>query len=250
MASTLRDLVSYNEKHNEANGEGNNDGESHNRSWNCGAEGATDDPAIIALRKKQQRNFIATLFLSQGVPMLVAGDEWGRSQKGNNNAYCQDNEISWLNWTAADTDLLDFTHKLIRLQKTHPTFQRRRWFIGQKIHGTGTEDIAWFNPDGGTMKEEHWNTDFAKSLMVFISGLGIRSVNERGARVTDDHFLLLFNAAETDVLFRLPDAKYGTKWTQMVNTAHNGDEQVSFSAGAELQVESRSLIVLTQEVQR
>src|SRR3954467_8188720 len=175
---TIRDLVSYNEKHNEANGEGNADGESHNRSWNCGAEGPTDDEAIIQLRKQQQRNFLTTLFLAQGVPMLVAGDELSRTQQGNNNAYCQDNEISWINWLEADKELLAFTQKLIRLRKEHATFRRRRWFQGMPIWGDGTEDIAWFLPDGAEMTEEHWNQDFAKSMAVFLNGKGIRTPDE------------------------------------------------------------------------
>jgi glycogen operon protein len=171
---TLHDLVSYNEKHNEANGENNQDGDSHNRSWNCGAEGLTTDPAIVALRKQQKRNLLTTLFLSQGVPMLLAGDELGRTQRGNNNAYCQDNEISWVNWAAADEDLLAFTRKLIQLRKNHPVFCRRRWFQGLPIKGSGVEDIAWFLPEGTEMTEENWSHDFAKSLAVFLNGKALR----------------------------------------------------------------------------
>ncbi|HNC31288.1 MAG TPA: glycogen debranching protein GlgX, partial [Cyclobacteriaceae bacterium] len=163
---TLHDLVSYNEKHNEANGEDNKDGESHNRSWNCGAEGNTDDQEIIALRNMQKRNFIATLFLSQGIPMLVAGDEFGRTQKGNNNAYCQDNEISWIDWKNLDSDLLAFTQKVIGLRKAHPVFCRRKWFQGMAVTGRGLEDIAWFLPEGSEMTDDHWQHSFAKSLGV------------------------------------------------------------------------------------
>ncbi len=161
---TLNDLVSYDEKHNEANGEDNKDGESHNRSWNCGVEGETDDPAILALRQQQKRNLLATLFLSQGVPMLVAGDEISRTQKGNNNAYCQDNELSWLDWAHADEDLLTFTRKLINLRKTHPVFCRRRWFQGQPVKAVGVEDIAWYLPEGAEMQEHNWTEDFARSF--------------------------------------------------------------------------------------
>ncbi|RYZ49153.1 MAG: glycogen debranching enzyme GlgX, partial [Sphingobacteriales bacterium] len=166
---TLHDLVSYNEKHNMENGEDNNDGESHNRSWNCSVEGETDDELVNKLRNKQKRNLLVTLFLSQGVPMLLAGDEFSRTQRGNNNAYCQDNEISWLDWVNADKSLLEFTRKLIHLRKTHPVFCRHRWFQGQRIRGVGVEDIAWFLPDGSEMSEEHWNNDFAKSLAVYLN---------------------------------------------------------------------------------
>jgi glycogen operon protein len=177
---TLNDLVTYNEKHNDANGEDNNDGESHNRSWNCGVEGPTDDPEINKLRDRQKRNLLTTLFLSQGVPMLVAGDEIGRTQHGNNNAYCQDNEISWLNWDEADNDLLAFTQKLIKLRKDHPVFRRRRWFQGRPVKGKGLEDIAWFLPEGTEMEDENWNHDFARSLGVFLNGQGIHSLGPKG----------------------------------------------------------------------
>ena len=186
---TLNDLVSYNEKHNEANGENNNDGESHNNSWNCGVEGSTDDKEIIALRHKQRRNLLTTLFLSQGVPMLVAGDELGRTQRGNNNAYCQDNEISWIDWESADTELLTYTKKLIHFCKRHPVFNRRRWFKGQPIKGLGLEDIAWFQPDGAEMSEEAWQQGFAKSLGIYLNGRGIHAVGPKGEQIVDDNFL-------------------------------------------------------------
>lgn len=180
---TLHDLVSYNEKHNEANLDDNNDGENHNRSWNCGVEGETDDPAIIALRNQQKRNFLATLFLSQGIPMLVAGDEFGRTQKGNNNSYCQDNEISWLNWAEVDNELLAFTQRLIELRKSHPSLCRRKWFQGVPIKGIGLMDIAWFLPEGDEMDDEHWQSHFARSLGVFLNGHGLRSEDEQGNKL-------------------------------------------------------------------
>jgi isoamylase len=241
---TLADLVSYNEKHNEANGEENRDGESHNRSWNCGAEGPTGDPQITALRRRQQRNLLATLFLSQGVPMLVSGDELGRTQGGNNNAYCQDNAVSWIDWEATDTALLEFTRKLIAIRKTHPTFRRRRWFMGRKIHGSGAEDVGWFTPDGNPMEEEHWNTDFAKSLMVYLNGLGIRTPDDHGRRIRDDHFLVLFNASENRLPFTLPGAAYGREWTAVLDTANDTPQENRLLPGTTINVESRSMQLL------
>jgi hypothetical protein len=181
---TLRDLVSYNDKHNEANGEDNRDGDNHNRSWNHGAEGDTDDPAINALRARQQRNFLATVLLSQGVPMLLAGDEIGRTQWGNNNAYCQDNEVSWIDWASADLDLLYFTVSLLAFRRAHPVFRRRRWFQGRPLHGKDVRDIAWFTPGGQEMSEEDWNVGFAKSLMVYLNGDAIPSRGPKGEAIT------------------------------------------------------------------
>jgi glycogen operon protein len=243
---TLNDLVSYNEKHNEANGEENNDGESHNRSWNCGAEGPTDDEAINALREKQKRNFLTTLFLSQGVPMLVAGDELGRTQRGNNNAYCQDNEISWIDWSTADKDLMQFTRKLIQFRAKHPSFRRRRWFQGQPIKGIGVEDIGWFQPDGSEMSEEHWNQDFAKSMAVFMNGQGIRSVGPKGEQVTDDSFYIIFNAHHEPLNFKLPSKKYGTNWLKVIDTNISvvSDNAETYSAKESITVDSRSIVVL------
>ena len=211
---TLRDLVSYNDKHNEANGEDNRDGESHNRSWNCGAEGPTDDPEVNALRARQQRNFLATLLLSQGVPMLLGGDEIGRTQRGNNNAYCQDNEISWFDWDDADQSLLQFTRSLLRLRQRHPVFCRRRWFQGRPIHGSGVSDIGWFTPGGAEMSEEDWRAGFAKSLGVFLNGDAIPTPNERGERVVDGSFYVMFNAHHEPLDFTLPEAKWGTRWSR------------------------------------
>ncbi|HEY6361731.1 MAG TPA: glycogen debranching protein GlgX [Vicinamibacterales bacterium] len=215
---TLNDLVSYNEKHNEANGEENRDGESHNRSWNLGAEGPAGDPEINARRARQQRNFLATLLLSQGVPMILGGDEIGRTQHGNNNAYCQDNEISWHDWEHADLGLLEFTRRLIAFRREHPNFRRRGWFKGQPIHGHGASDIAWFKPDGTEMSDHDWAEWFAKSFMVFLNGDALLSKDERGRQVRDDSFLLLFNAHVDPVSFTLPGNPWGQTWVPVLDT--------------------------------
>lgn len=242
---TLNDLVSYNEKHNEANGEDNNDGESHNRSWNCGAEGDTQDPEIITLRNKQKRNLLTTLFLSQGIPMLVAGDESGRTQKGNNNAYCQDNEISWVDWEHADKDLLAFTQKLIGLRKAHPVFCRRKWFQGMAVTGRGLEDIAWFLPEGSEMTDDHWQHDFAKSLGVYLNGKGIHTVHSDGNPVVDDSFYIIFNAHHEPLEFKLPPAKYGKHWQMVLNTASDVvDDRIKLEPETAVTADSRSVIVL------
>jgi isoamylase len=241
---TLNDLVSYNEKHNEANGEDNNDGESHNRSWNCGAEGPTDDPEIIKLRNQQKRNMLATLFLSQGVPMMVAGDEFGRTQKGNNNAYCQDNEISWLNWAEADQGLLGFTRKLIKLRKDHPIFRRRRWFQGQPVKAKGLEDIAWFLPEGIEMEDENWNHDFARSLGVFLNGRGIHSVGPTGERILDDSFYVIFNAHHEKLDYKIPEKIYSNKWTKVLDTAEEECEPQTLTELESICVQGRSVVVL------
>jgi glycogen operon protein len=203
---TLADVVSYNDKHNEANGEDNRDGHGHNLSWNCGVDGPTDDPEVRALRARQQRNFIATLLLSQGVPMLLAGDEIGRSQGGNNNAYCQDNEISWLDWTQGDDQraLLAFTQRLTALRAAHPVFHRRDFFQGRPLHGSGIRDIVWLQPDGSEMTEQEWGHDHARALAVFLSGDGLNEVDGRGRAMRDDSFVLLFNADANTVTFTLP----------------------------------------------
>ena len=243
---TLHDLVSYNDKHNLANGEDNKDGESHNRSWNCGVEGPTEDPEVLALRQKQKRNFLTTLLLSQGVPMIVAGDEFSRTQLGNNNAYCQDNAISWLNWDKADTDLLEFTRKLIELKKNHPVFCRRRWFQGQPIKGTGVYDIAWFLPEGNEMDDEHWNHDYAKSLAVFMNGHGIHSVGPKGEPVKDDSFYMIFNAHHEPITYKLPPKKYGEKWTKILDTSKDSFnvKQDTYAYRKTLKVEGRSMVLL------
>jgi glycogen operon protein len=243
---TLRDLVSYNDKHNEANGEDNRDGESHNRSWNHGVEGPTDDPAIVSLRARQQRNFLATLLLSQGVPMLLAGDEIGRSQGGNNNAYCQDNEISWIDWDNADQDLLYFTLHILGFRRAHPVLRRRRWFQGQPIRGRDVRDIAWFTPGGKEMSETDWSVGFAKSLTVFLNGKTIPSRGPRGEIITDDTFLLCFNAHHEPLSFTMPDAAYGTRWLRVIDTA---DPDLATPLGPiatreSFQVADRALVVL------
>jgi isoamylase len=246
---TLHDLVSYNEKHNEANGENNQDGESHNRSWNCGAEGPTDDADIIALRHKQRRNFLTTLFLSQGVPMLVAGDELGRAQNGNNNAYCQDNELSWINWQDADKDLISFTKKLTHFQHAHPVFCRRRWFKGRPIKGSGVEDIAWFLPDGNSMSEENWSHDFAKSLGVFLNGKALPGDGPKGERFIDNNFYIVFNAYEGELPYLLPSEEFGSAWLKVIDTHENFFEEEggqSFAPGETLKVHGRSVVVLKE----
>jgi glycogen operon protein len=243
---TLNDLVSYNDKHNEANGEENRDGESHNRSWNCGAEGPTNDPPVNALRNRQKRNFLSTLFLSQGIPMLLGGDEIGRTQKGNNNGYCQDNEISWFNWQSADHDLLAFTTKLIELRKQHPVFRRRRWFQGRPIHGAAVTDLGWFTPEGVEMAEEHWGEGFAKAIGVFLNGEAIGDPDPRGERIVDDSYYVLFNAHHEPLRFVLPKENWGKEWTVVLDTAATRaeEEQESHKAGEEVGVEARSLKVL------
>lgn len=242
---TLQDLVSYNDKHNEANGEDNKDGESHNRSWNCGAEGPTDNVEITHLRAKQKRNLLTTLFLSQGIPMLVAGDEFGRTQQGNNNAYCQDNSISWLDWKNMDSSLLNFTKALIAFRREHPSLCRRKWFQGLPIRGTGVEDIVWFLPNATEMDDFHWEDDFARSLAVFLNGEGIRSVSQDGTKITDQHFYLLFNAYWEDVEYQLPDQRYGTSWIKVIDTNFDTiTEHATFDANSTVIVPSRSILVL------
>jgi isoamylase len=243
---TLHDLVSYNKKHNESNDEENRDGENYNRSWNCGAEGPTEDEAIIALRTRQKKNFLATLLLSQGVPMLVGGDESGRTQQGNNNGYCQDNEISWFDWANTDPTLLEFAQRLIRLRQGHPVFRRRRWFQGRPIHGSGINDIGWFRPDGREMFEEDWKAGFAKSLAVFLNGDGIASPSSRGDRIIDDSFYVLFNASDRPLDFILPDEKWGRQWQQAFDTSEpsSGAKTRRYRAGDTISLVERSLVLL------
>jgi glycogen operon protein len=214
---TLRDLVSYDHKHNAANGEGDRDGESHNRSWNSGVEGPTTDPEILALRARRQRNFLVTLFLSQGVPMLVAGDELGRTQKGNNNAYCQDNELSWIDWMAADADLLGFCRQLIDLRGRQPVFHRRGWFQGRSIRGE-VADIGWYRPDGSPMNEHDWQVAFARSLGVFFNGDGIEGRDQRGHPVRGASFYLVINAGQGGIEFTLPSHLAG-EWMTVFDTS-------------------------------
>lgn len=245
---TLHDLVSYNEKHNWANGENNNDGESHNRSWNCGIEGPTQDEAITRLRNKQKRNFLTTLFLSQGIPMIVAGDELGHTQQGNNNAYCQDNELSWIDWESADKELLTFTQQLVQFYNAHPVFNRRRWFKGTPVDGTQAEDIAWFLPEGTGMTQERWQHDYAKSLGIYLNGKALRMMDENGAPVIDDSFYIIFNAHDSEVPYKLPPATYGTHWMKVLDTSAGGiiEKGEIFGAGETIVVPERSVIVLEQ----
>jgi len=243
---TLHDLVSYNEKHNEANGEDNNDGESNNRSWNCGTEGPTDNQEIILLRAKQKRNFLTTLFLSQGVPMLLAGDEFGRTQQGNNNSYCQDNEISWVNWQTADKELLEFTGKLIHLRREHAVFSRKNWFKGKPVKANGIEDIAWFLPDGSMMEEKDWTEGAAKSVAFYLNGKGLNSVDHAGNKVVDDSFYIIFNAHEEEVRYRLPAEEYGNEWRVVIDTTNPApvSATLTFSPETEVPVGGRSVVLL------
>ncbi len=245
---TLNDLVSYNEKHNEANGEGGADGEGHNRSWNCGTEGPTNNLDIVALREQQKRNFIATLLLSQGVPMLLHGDEMGRTQGGNNNAYCQDNDISWVHWDDAREhwSLLEFTRAVTRLRRDHAVFRRRRFFRGTPVRGRkGVSDIAWFKPSGEVMSGRDWHAGHTKFVGVFLNGEAIDEPDSRGQRIVDDSFLLLFNASEDDVAFTMPPDRYAAAWTVELDTASPMvDERPSVKTGGTVDVESRSLLVL------
>ncbi|CCH73338.1 putative glycogen debranching enzyme (glgX) [Nostocoides australiense Ben110] len=245
---TLRDLVSYNDKHNAANGEDNRDGESHNRSWNCGVEGPTDDPVIRALRIRQQKNFITTLLLSQGVPMLAHGDEVSRTQGGNNNAYCQDNEIAWMNWDldADQRDLLDFTRRVLQLRKENPVFRRRRFFAGSADHGGESEvhDISWFTPAGSQMSESDWRNGHARSIMVFLNGQAIPEPDVRGMRIKGDSFLLIFNAHHEMLPFTLPIADYGLAWKIEIDTGATETDDSIHTAGSVVEVAPRSMLVL------
>ncbi|MEU8922634.1 glycogen debranching protein GlgX [Kitasatospora sp. NPDC048545] len=251
---TLRDLVSYNEKRNQANGEDNRDGESFNRSWNCGVEGPADDPAVEELRARQQRNFIATLMLSQGVPMLSHGDELGRTQLGNNNAYCQDNELAWVHWPEGDgasARLLEFTQGMIWLRRDHPVFRRRRFFHGRPVSAAGgfddLTDIAWFTPTGAEMTKRNWGASYAKSLTVFLNGHAISEPDRRGGRIVDDSFLLMFNAHFEPLEFTVP-ADHGQEWQVVVDTAQPRlpapGTGARVKAGDTLWLVDRSLMVL------
>jgi isoamylase len=239
---TVEDLVSYNQKHNEANGEDNRDGESYNRSWNCGVEGQTDDPDVRTLRDRQKRNLLATVLLSQGVPMILGGDEIGRTQCGNNNAYCQDNDISWFDWERTDSDLMGFVARLIRLRRDHPVFRRRRFFQGVQIQSEELTDIGWFKPDGGQMGAADWRNGYARSLGVFLNGDEIAAPDPRGRRLRDDSFFLLLNAHDQALRFTLPRGPYGRRWMRILDTA---DPLPRFyRAGGQVPVAGRSLALL------
>ncbi|MBL1082657.1 glycogen debranching protein GlgX [Streptomyces actinomycinicus] len=252
---TLRDLVSYNDKHNEDNGEDNRDGESHNRSWNCGVEGDTDDPAVLELRARQQRNLLATLLLSQGIPMLCHGDELGRTQRGNNNAYCQDNEISWIDWDLTDEQrgLADFTRRLIALRAAHPVLRRRRFFRGETATRARQPlpDLMWLRPDGREMADRDWQRDDAHSVGVFLNGDAIAERDPYGRRMTDDSFLLLVNGYWEPVAFRLPGDSFGERWTTLIDTADPDGvpDERERKAATKLRVDSRSLILLSRPSQ-
>lgn len=242
---TLSDLVSYNDRHNENNGDENRDGEANNPSWNCGVEGPTEDNKINALRARQKRNFIATLFLSLGVPMLLAGDELGRSQQGNNNAYCHDDEISWLDWENVDRKELSFTQNIIKFRNDHPVFRRPKWFQGRSIRGNDVRDLAWFRPDGEQMSDEDWGAGFAKSLGVFLSGDEIPTVDAAGRRVLDDSFYVIFNAHWEPVEFVLPSEVWGQSWSRALDTrSESPTEDWQRAAGTKINIESRSLVVM------
>ncbi len=247
---TLADLVSYNDKHNEANGEHSNDGESHNRSWNCGVEGPTDDPEILELRGRQQRNILVTMLMSQGTPMLAHGDEMGRTQQGNNNVYCQDSPLAWMDWKLAETnsDLVAFTARAIALRTENPVFRRRRFFAGRPIRtGEEARDIAWLTPGGDEMTPEDWDSRFGKALTVFLNGDGIPYKDPRGERVTGDSFLVCFNAHHEDIEFTLPDGEDAGEWTVELDTATTTGVREDIAVvpvGASTNVVSRSVLVL------
>jgi glycogen operon protein len=245
---TLADLVSYNEKHNMANGEDNRDGESHNRSWNCGVEGPTDDPEILELRARQMRNILATLMVSQGTPMISHGDEIGRTQHGNNNTYCQDSEIAWMDWTLCETnaDLMTFARKVTGLRKDHPVFRRRRFFDGKLIRSGDEEvrDIAWLTKGGIPMTPEDWNSGF-QCVAVFLNGDAIPAPNARGERVVDDTFLLCFNAQSDPVEFVAAEGDYAAEWTAALDTAvPTGSTDLVVKSGETFSLRGRSVIVL------
>jgi len=246
---TLHDLVSYNEKHNDANGENNTDGHGENLSWNCGEEGPTNDPTILALRAQQQRNFLATLLLSQGAPMLQAGDEIGRTQDGNNNAYCQDNELSWVDWRLdrPRRELLEFTRAVIQLFHDHPVLRRRKFFQGRRIRGSEVKDLAWFRPDGKEMTDEDWNDSSARCLGLRLAGDAIEDVDARGNRIVDDTLLILLNAHYESIPFVLPAHRARVRWEVVLDTSLSVGKprrRQFLRGGAEHSLPARSLSLL------
>lgn len=253
---TLRDLVSYSKKHNLDNGEDNNDGESHNRSWNCGHEGPTDDPGINELRRRQQRNFLATLLVSQGVPMLSHGDELGRTQRGNNNGYCQDNELTWIDWDNIDRGLLTFTRRVIRLRRLHPAIKRRHFFSGDTARIGGLPDIVWFTHFGEEMDHAHWGTEFARAVAVFINGHGVRSVDQVGRPIVDDHFLVLLSADAGPLEFKIPDLGTPMSWSRILDTGtgavgtRESELALPFAPGDHTTLVERSVQVLRNTTDR
>ena len=245
---TLLDLVSYNEKHNDANAEENNDGEGHNRSWNCGAEGPTEEPEVVEMRGQQRRNFIATILLSQGVPMICHGDELGRTQGGNNNGYCQDNELTWIHWDTADEALMCFTRHVAALRRDHPVFRRRRFFDGRPTNRRGGDylpDIGWFQPDGSAMSEQDWDSGFGRAVAVYLNGEGIPDRDTRGQRVKDDTFLICFSAHHEPIDFTLPAGEYGRQWRVIIDTAQpKFDSGDPVEAGSTVAVGPRAMVVM------
>jgi glycogen operon protein len=246
---TLHDLVSYNHKHNDANGEDNRDGTDDNLSWNCGAEGPTNDPAVKELRERQKRNFLALLLLSQGVPMLCGGDEIGRTQHGNNNAYCQDNDVSWYDWKldATKRDLLSFVRNLIAFRKRHPVLRRRRFFQGRRLRGSEVKDLSWFRPDGKEMTDEDWNAGYVKSLALRLAGDAISETDEKGRLIVDDTILVLLNAHHEPLAFTLPAHKRGVRWRPVFDTSAQPNAKnpvVVFKGGEQYDLQDRSIAVL------
>src|SRR5262249_51490387 len=256
---TLRDLVSYDDKHNDANGENNADGESYNRSWNCGAEGPTDDPEINALRRRQQRNLLATMFLAQRGPMRLGGDEAGRPEQGNNNAYCQDNELSWCDGATAATELLAFTRRLAELRRHHPAFRRPGWFQGRPIRhrgdGANLPDIAWLDREGNEMTDEQWDAGTSRTGQVGLNGDAIGPGDDRGepedggGRVVDDTFVIVSHGDPEPRAVRLPAAHWGAKWRRVLDTEHGfaRDDDPPIDAGVEVSIAGRSLWVFRRE---
>jgi isoamylase len=250
---TLRDLVSYERKHNEANLEDGRDGANDNHSWNCGVEGETNDPAVLALRDRQVRNLLATLLVSQGVPMIAAGDEMGKTQGGNNNAYCHDDEISWLDWNLDDRRraLLGFTRRLIRLRLSQPVLQRRRFFRGGQLWDSSLKDLAWFRPDGSEMTEQDWKEPFARSVSFLLGGDSIATPDERGERIVGDSLLVLMNAWHEPVVYLLPDVEWGRQWEVLLDTAGASDSKRDLvEARGSVSVEARSLVILSRPAVR
>ena len=244
---TMCDLVSFNDKHNEANGDNNSDGESNNNSWNMGAEGPTDDPEINKLRERQIRNFLATLLLSQGVPMICGGDEFARSQLGNNNAYCQDNELTWYDWKLDESRvrLMEFTRKLVKLRLTHPNLHRRKFFQDRTIRNSVVRDIAWYGADGNEMPEEAWNTEWTRSMAIMLNGKTLQAADENGDPLKDDSFLVLVNASHEGVEFKLPAVPNGAPWRQVMDTENIDDPFKSAKVGETVIVGGRSMMVFS-----
>jgi glycogen operon protein len=240
---TLRDLVSFEQKHNQANGEDNQDGSDDNRAWNCGVEGETGDSGVLAVRERQRRNLLATVFLSQGCPMLLHGDELGRTQRGNNNAYCQDTDISWIDWTELDADMLDFTRRLIQLRSAQPVLRRKRFFSGQEVQGSGRKDIAWFLPSGAEFSDTEWQDNSQRSIAMILNGEEIPDRGPRGGRIKGDSLMVMLHAGDDDVAWIIP-AGWGEDWEVVLDTAGTAREASALSAGDRLAVSAHSLVVL------